>query len=141
MGLAGYSAGMEAQAADQTPPNRPIDRETVTGALELLEDLSVWELAPQRRESVLGISVLGILDRIAEACQEGDLSRLRRAIAELELSGLVRALRIGTTTPTKAPQPVLDRCTTLLHELGAGQAQPDTSTQPPGADDAGKPAS
>jgi hypothetical protein len=67
---------MEPRGTHQPPLNRKID-ETISDALESLGDLSNWELAPQRWESVREIP-----DRIAEASEEADLPGLRHAIAD-----------------------------------------------------------
>ena len=88
------------------------DAETVGDALDLLQDLVLWELVPGRWEQVGAI-----LDRITAALTTHDAEQLRDAVADLELSGPVRALRIGSTGERGIPEPVLDRRNTLVHTL------------------------
>jgi hypothetical protein len=88
------------------------DAESVDDALDVLQDLSSWELAPHRWEQVARI-----LERIAAAAATHDGEDLRGAVADLELSGPVRALRIGGAGASGIPEPVLDRLNTLVHTL------------------------
>lgn len=88
------------------------DDETVEDAVEVLEDLVLWELAPQRWAHVA--EVLGWID---VAWAAGDGEGLRRAVAALIVSGPVRMMRIGSKNATGIPQPVLDRRNKLVHSL------------------------
>jgi hypothetical protein len=93
------------------------DDETAQDAVDVLRDLVLWEMTAQRWEHVAEI-----LRRIDTALTAGDADELREAVAELELSGPVRILRIGSKTVTGIPQPVLDRRNTLVHALTAGRS-------------------
>jgi hypothetical protein len=117
---------MDTRDTDHTPPGRDLDDETVADALDVLEDLAEWQLAAPRWERVHGI-----LDRLAGALGAGDTAGVRAAVADLELSGPVRALRIGTADTDGIPEPVLDRRNTMLHQLGgAGHQRTETGAQP-----------
>jgi hypothetical protein len=75
--------------------------------------------------------VHGILDRLAGALGAGDTAGFRAAVADLELSGPVRALRIGAADTDGIPEPVLDRRNTMLHRLGgAGHQRKESGAQP-----------
>ncbi|WP_431917799.1 CATRA system-associated protein [Nonomuraea jabiensis] len=90
-----------------------LDAEATADALDVLNDLPDWELAPARWERVhdiLGAFETALHSRDSDAAQE--------AIADLELSGPVRATRIGTALLTSAPQEVRDRRNRLVHSLG-----------------------
>jgi hypothetical protein len=100
------------------------DAETVDDALDVLQDLASWELAPQRWEQVARI-----LERIAAAAAARDAEDLRGAVADLELSGPVRALRIGGAGASGIPEPVLDRRNTLVHALSQ-ERSPGSATGP-----------
>ena len=95
------------------------DTETVDDALDVLQDLVLWELVPERWELVDRL-----LGRIGAAFVAGDADELREAVADLELSGPVRALRIGGTTVQGIPEPVLDRRNTLVHTLSQQRPKP-----------------
>ncbi len=86
--------------------------EAVQDAVDVLQDLVLWEMAPQRWDRVAEI-----LERIAVASVTLDAGALREAVLELELSGPVRINRIGSKTVTGIPQPVLERRNTLVHAL------------------------
>ncbi|GIF23187.1 hypothetical protein BJ973_000457 [Actinoplanes tereljensis] len=88
------------------------DYETVQDAVDVLQDLVLWEMSTQRWEHVAAI-----LGRIDAALGARDADELRQAVAELEISGPVRILRIGGKTVTGVPQPVLDLRNTLVHKL------------------------
>jgi CATRA-associated small protein len=109
------------------------DAETVGDALDVLQDLVLWELAPQR-----WAQVEQILDRIAQALGARDAEDLRDAIADLELSGPVRVLRIGSAGVGGIPEPVLDRRNSLVHALS--QEQPAGPAPAPEGDRGGRPA-
>jgi len=89
------------------------DPETVTDALDVLAELPYWRLAPSRWEHVAGL-----VDRLAAAIEARDVREFRDATADLELSGPVRAVRIGTAEVTREPAPVRDRRNRLIHTLG-----------------------
>lgn len=88
------------------------DAETVGDALDVLQDLVLWELGPERWQQVDAI-----LGRITSALATRDIEDLRDAVADLELSGPVRALRIGSTSERGIPEPVLERRNTLVYAL------------------------
>jgi hypothetical protein len=90
------------------------DAETVDDALDVLQDLVLWELVPER-----WARVDSIIDRITVALAARDAGDLRDAVADLELSGPIRALRIGSTGERGIPEPVLDRRNSLVHALTA----------------------
>ncbi len=94
-----------------TPPE-DWDAETVGDALDVLQEIVLWELLPERWEQVGRI-----LDRITAALAANDVEDLRDAVADLELTGPVRALRIGGTGERGIPEPVLERRNTLVHAL------------------------
>ncbi|MFI5958420.1 CATRA system-associated protein [Cryptosporangium sp. NPDC051539] len=95
-----------------------LDDETIADALDVLGDVVEWQLAPQRWENVQAI-----LDRLDEALRSADGPGLRRAVAELDLNGPVRANRIGTAEIVRAPEQVLDRQNTLVHALTVNKGQ------------------
>jgi hypothetical protein len=88
------------------------DDETVEDALDVLADVVLWELTPQRWERVAEI-----LDGIGAAVAAGDADGLRSAVADLELGGPTRAFRIGSTTVSGISPPILERRNTLVHIL------------------------
>lgn len=96
-----------------------LDRETVDDALDVLQDIVLWELTGPRWQQVEQI-----LERIGTALAVGDPAALRDAVADLELSGPTRTLRIGGTGTRGIPEPVFDRRNTLVHSLGQEQAKP-----------------
>jgi hypothetical protein len=96
-----------------------LDRETVDDALDVLQDIVLWELTAPRWEQVGQI-----LDRLGAAIAVADREGLRAAVADLELSGPTRALRIGGTGTRGIPEPVFDRRNNLVHSLGQEKAKP-----------------
>src|SRR5262245_22139687 len=88
------------------------DSETVNDALGVLGDLPLWQLSPPR-----WAQVGQTLDQLATAYLTGDVYGFRDAVADLELSGPVRALRIGSTQATGIPEPVLERRNSMVYEL------------------------
>jgi hypothetical protein len=95
------------------------DAEARADALDVLNDLLEWQLAPQRWERVEQI-----VDSIVEALAAGDVDALREATAELELAGPVRITRIGSTPLLPAPEQVRDRANHLVHSLGGAPREP-----------------
>jgi hypothetical protein len=95
--------------------------ETVQDAIDVLQDLVLWEMTAPRWEHVAEI-----LARIEAAFVHGDADELREAVAELENSEPVRILPIGSKTVTGIPQPVLDRRNSLVHTLTAKRAAEDS---------------
>lgn len=106
---------MDAGDTDHTPPGRDLDEEIIADAVDVLEDSAEWMLAEARWERVLSI-----IDRLSRALEALDAEAFQAAVADLELSGPVRALRIGTAETYGIPEPVLDRRNTMLNELRAG---------------------
>jgi hypothetical protein len=92
------------------------DAETVQDTVNVLQDLVLWELSPQRWEHVAQL-----LRRIEAGLAARDADEVREAAAELELVGPVRILRIGSAGSTAIPQQLLDRRNTLVHALTRGQ--------------------
>jgi len=113
----------------------PIDDEARDDAVNVLQDLIEWHLAPQRWERV--DSIVGSL---ADALARGDGEALREATAELELTGPVRVTRIGTQSVIPVPERTRDRANHLVHALGGQQEgtrreeRADASTDGPGGD-------
>jgi hypothetical protein len=95
------------------------DAETVEDALAVLEDLLDWELAPPRWERAAGM-----LATISAALAADDPEALREAVADLELGGPTRILRIGSKTTTGIPDQILDLRNVLVHSLTERQAGP-----------------
>ena len=106
-----------------------IDRETVDDALDVLQDIVLWELTPARWQQVEQI-----IERIGVALSTGDTGGLRSAVADLELSGPTRALRIGSTTIQGIAEPVLERRNSLVHALEK-TSKGDPGPRPEGARD------
>lgn len=100
--------------------------EAVQEAVVLLQDLVLWELSPQRWDNVERI-----LSRIAQAMTDRDLRALHDATAELELSGPVRVLRIGSKESTGIPPMILDRRNQLIHSLTEKPARDDEAETAP----------
>ncbi|MEV7196855.1 CATRA system-associated protein [Streptomyces sp. NPDC093510] len=113
----------------------PIDNEAREDAVNVLQDLVEWHLAPQRWERVDSI-----VDSIADALARRDDEALREATAELELTGPVRITRIGTRSVIPVPERTRDRANHLVHTLGRQPERPrqeeraDTSTDSLGGD-------
>jgi hypothetical protein len=106
------------------------DTETADHALDLLQELVLWELAPQR-----WAQVGEILDRITTALAAHDADDLREAVADLELNGPIRALRIGSAGAGGIPEPVLDRRNTLVYSLSNQQSRRPATTPEGGRGD------
>jgi hypothetical protein len=94
-----------------------------TDALNLLEDLSNWELAPPRWEEVRKI-----LDIALQAADDGDLPALERAMIDLESSGPVMITRIGTTPSVPPPSSVRERVNRLKHTLSRTTREAEGAT-------------
>ncbi|MFY1659699.1 CATRA system-associated protein [Micromonospora sp. WMMD1274] len=88
------------------------DDETAQDAVDVLQDLVLWEMTAQRWEHIAEI-----LRRIERAWDTGEAIELRDAITDLEINGPVRIMRIGSKTVTGIPKPVLDQRNTLVHKL------------------------
>jgi hypothetical protein len=100
------------------------DAETLGDALDVLQDLVLWELVPQRWEQVEQL-----LDRMQVAIASRDAGDLRDAVADLELSGPVRVSLIGSTPIRGIPEPVLERRNSLVHALTLEQARRSATTE------------
>ena len=112
------------------PPSNPddIDAETREDALDVLGDLLHWQLPPARWQQVASV-----LTELEIAWRARDAAAVREAVADLELSGPVRATRIGSA-PTGASPDVKDRIDALVHSLG-GRSEPAPERTPEDADD------
>ena len=106
------------------------DDETLGDALDVLQDLVLWELVPQRWEQVEKI-----LARIGTAMASHDVDDLRDAVADLELSGPVRLSMIGTIPVRGIPEPVFDRRNTLVYELILKRERRSAATTETGSGD------
>ncbi|WP_214404711.1 CATRA system-associated protein [Pseudonocardia lacus] len=111
-----------------TPIDRPgqsgvIDDELREDALELFADLLQWRLAPARWDQVASR-----LTAIETALADNDVPALREAIADLELTGPVRATRIGHDSEDDAPQQTKDRVNNLQHKIGSSGDGDDPSS-------------
>ncbi|SME91488.1 hypothetical protein SAMN02745830_00419 [Streptomyces sp. Amel2xC10] len=116
----------------------PIDDEAREDAVDVLRDLLVWQLVPER-----WARVEAIVDALADALDRGDGDALREATAELEVSGPIRITRIGAQSPGPVPVPerTRDRANHLVHSLGQPPrpGQGDGEPQPSGGDGDGSP--
>jgi hypothetical protein len=103
-----------------TPENQPSEAEIRRDAVSVLENVLGWELAPARWDRLAEtIDIAGA----AEAA--GDLNALREATIQLELSGPVWVIRIGSPSTVPPPPPLRERVTDLIHSLrGAGPDGP-----------------
>lgn len=104
-----------------------LDAETVEDALDVVQDLVLWELTPQRWGRVQEI-----LANIAAALTARDAVALREAVAELELSGPVRALRIGSKEVIGVPEPVVGQQYPLEHALVVERSRQAAAGRTPG---------
>ncbi|WP_238009095.1 CATRA system-associated protein [Dactylosporangium sp. AC04546] len=93
-------------------PLNDMDAETVEDLLDVLQDVVLWRLTEHR-----WMLVQQALDDVAVALAATDPADLRDALVSLQLSGPVRALRIGSVDTVGVPDPVLDRQNTLVHAL------------------------
>ncbi|MEU3276049.1 CATRA system-associated protein [Streptomyces antibioticus] len=116
----------------------PIDDEAREDAVDVLRDLLVWQLAPER-----WARVETIVDALADALDREDGDALREATAELEVSGPVRITRIGARSPGPVPASarIRDRANHLVHSLGQPPrpGRGDGERQPSGGDGDGSP--
>lgn len=105
----------------------PWDDETVQDAVAVLQQVIMWEHTP-RKWALVDSAV----QALADAFETGDAEAVRAAVATLDRLGPARILRIGSSTATGIPAPVLDRRNTLVHRLtrsrdegeGRGRQQP-----------------
>ncbi|MFF0659276.1 CATRA system-associated protein [Micromonospora tulbaghiae] len=88
------------------------DAETISDALDLLQDMVLWDLVPERWEHI-GL----LLSRLEVALATGEADEARDVVVQLELSGPVRANRIGSAEKSGIPEPILERRNTLVHSL------------------------
>lgn len=95
-------------------PYSPFDDELRSDLLDVLDDVPVWRLAPERWQQVNEL-----LRVIADALVSEDVGMLRDATGELELAGPVRITRIGSTPAETEPPPqeVQERVNHLKHSL------------------------
>ncbi|MGI5243975.1 CATRA system-associated protein [Dactylosporangium sp. CA-139066] len=97
-----------------------LDAEATDDALRVLRDLAAWELTPHAWERAAAF-----LERIADALETDDAYALRRAVAGLESTVRVKALRIGSDDVRGVPQVVLERQMALVHALVERRAAPE----------------
>jgi hypothetical protein len=95
------------------------DDEIIQDAVDVLQDLVLWEMSPRRWERVEEI-----LRLIETALAARDTDALREAVSELEINGPPRILRIGSKEETKIPPPVFERRNTLVHTLTSEHRDP-----------------
>lgn len=104
----------------QTPENQLSEAEIRHEAATVLENVLRWELAQTRWDRLAETVDIAVT---AEAA--GDLNALRQATIQLELSGPVRVIRIGSPSTMPPPRPLRERVADLIHSLrGAGEGGP-----------------
>src|SRR4051794_17639078 len=118
-----------------------LDADATADALRVLQDLAAWELPPPAWERAAIF-----LSRIDAALTAADAYELRRAVAGLESTGRMKALRIGSDDVRGIPPVVLERQMALVHVLVApATSGPATSGAaafgPSAVDGTGSPAS
>lgn len=91
----------------------PLDAETRDDLLEVLGELTHWQLPSPR-----WAHVVDSVEALAVALANGDTLAVRESMDEVELMGPVRATRIGAGDRSAAPHRVLDRVHSLVHSLG-----------------------
>ncbi|MFG2062699.1 CATRA system-associated protein [Micromonospora sp. NPDC048871] len=114
-------------------PRERWDAETVGDALYLLQDIVLWELIPERWEHIGSL-----LSRLSATLDTGEVDQAREVLIELELSGPVRANRIGQTETRGIPEPLLERRNTLVHSLTAEQDRQSGKQQDGSRTEAGR---
>ncbi|MEU6021934.1 CATRA system-associated protein [Micromonospora sp. NPDC047134] len=114
-------------------PRERWDAETVDDALHVLQDIVLWELIPERWEHIGSL-----LSRLSATLDTGEVDQAREALIELELSGPVRANRIGQTETKGIPEPLLERRNTLVHRLTAEQDRQSGKQQDGSRTEAGR---
>ena len=95
-------------------------------ALEILGSVLTWHM-PRQQWTYAGQAV----DALTAAVAAGDLPAVVAAIADLELLGPVRLVRIGESDedePQTPPEPVRDRINRLIHDL-AQESQQDSAAE------------
>lgn len=113
-------------------PADTLDEETRADAVDVLSDLLHWRLAPQRWERIAES-----VGSLAAALTDGDVDAVRRAVADLELAGPVRATRIGSVPLTSAPAPLHEQANHLVYALTREQAAEQAAAGGGEADGAG----
>lgn len=107
-----------------------VDAELRADALAVLDDIVSWRLAQARWEHVTAI-----LRQIAAALAANDAEAVQDAVADLELTGPVRTLRIGHDGVLPPPAEVLEvRGSVVESLLPAESADGDhrNGEEPPG---------
>jgi len=112
------------QSADMNGP-AGWDADTYDRALQKLQDLVLWRMAPERWDHVDRI-----LRRMDAAMAAGDEDEMREAVRELGLSGPPRILRIGTSGEDGVSETVLERRDTLVHSLTRSSVTRSSVTRP-----------
>jgi len=93
--------------------SQSLDEELRQDALDVLQDVTRWNLPDTR-----WTSVADIVDALAAARDARNWAALRAAVYDLELAGPVRATRIGTDPVlVPAPDPVREEINELIHAL------------------------
>jgi hypothetical protein len=87
------------------------DSDTTAYATSVLDEMTTWRLPDSG-----WAQVAAALERMAGATGAPDF---REAVADLEMCGSVRAVPIGATPPSGAPDQVLDLRNRLVHTLTA----------------------
>ncbi|MGW5311210.1 CATRA system-associated protein [Nocardia thailandica] len=101
-----------------------LDEETRADLIEVLQDLTVWQLPPVRWEQIVAT-----IDELASFLSIGDGAGARSALVELELLGPVRARRIGTSERVSITEPVRTRAARLVHALTVDRLDVGTPVQ------------
>ncbi|MGW4461827.1 CATRA system-associated protein [Micromonospora sp. NPDC004704] len=113
----------------------PVDAETVEDALDVLRDLVLWELTPER-----WARLQEILERVDEALTAGDGDSLREAITDLELNGPERIIWVGSAAVTGIQPKTLERQNELVHRLVDERSRQRTGAEPTRDDRGDEPA-
>jgi hypothetical protein len=100
------------------------DAEAVQDAVDVLQDVVLWDLAPAR-----WVNVQRAMQRMHAAIESGDVDELRDATNDMENGGgPVRQVRIGTNMVTGVPPQILERRNELVHAL-TGEPVPEPVTR------------
>ncbi|MEV6843931.1 CATRA system-associated protein [Actinoplanes sp. NPDC051411] len=89
-----------------------VDEEAVADALEILDEIQVWRLAPRRWDQVSEL-----LDQMASTIDRRDATAVLSAVADLQRNGPTRVQRIGVGAIAGIPESITDRCNALTRAL------------------------